>query len=166
MGPRRTHGVFFLGIRYKSLRSSAKDRHRRDARAVDIHQLRAIGRPLWRQALREAYRVTATYLSDHDARPARLSRRVREHLAVRRERGSDLDARIVGELPGSGNSSPVVWNGRLFVQSSNADGSERMLFCLDTKDGSVKWVKSTVSNPTWVAIGTRNGGEVISADAY
>jgi prepilin-type N-terminal cleavage/methylation domain-containing protein/prepilin-type processing-associated H-X9-DG protein len=33
-------------------------------------------------------------------------------------------------------------------------------------DGSVRWVKSSVSNPTWVAVGTRNGGEVISADAY
>jgi len=33
-------------------------------------------------------------------------------------------------------------------------------------DGSVKWVKSSVSNPTWVAVGTRNGGEVVSADAY
>ena len=33
-------------------------------------------------------------------------------------------------------------------------------------DGSVKFVKSTVSVATWRALGTRAGGEVISSDAY
>ena len=33
-------------------------------------------------------------------------------------------------------------------------------------DGSVRFVKDTVSLPTWWALGTRNGGEVISGDAY
>ncbi|MFO0954843.1 MAG: DUF1559 domain-containing protein, partial [Isosphaeraceae bacterium] len=33
-------------------------------------------------------------------------------------------------------------------------------------DGSVRFVKSTVSVPTWRGIGTRAGGEVISGDAY
>ena len=33
-------------------------------------------------------------------------------------------------------------------------------------DGSVKFIKSTISMPTWWALGTRAGGEVISADAY
>ena len=33
-------------------------------------------------------------------------------------------------------------------------------------DGSVRFVKNTVSLPTWWALGTRNGGEVVSADAY
>lgn len=33
-------------------------------------------------------------------------------------------------------------------------------------DGSVKFVKSTVNVFTWRALGTRNGGEVISADQY
>jgi outer membrane protein assembly factor BamB len=45
------------------------------------------------------------------------------------------------ELPGAGNSSPVVWNNRLFVQSSSKDGAERMLWCLDVKDGSTQWVR-------------------------
>lgn len=31
-------------------------------------------------------------------------------------------------------------------------------------DGSVRFVKSTIGMPTWWALGTRNGGEVISAD--
>jgi prepilin-type N-terminal cleavage/methylation domain-containing protein/prepilin-type processing-associated H-X9-DG protein len=33
-------------------------------------------------------------------------------------------------------------------------------------DGSVKFIKQTVSLPTWRAVGTRAGGEVVSADAY
>jgi hypothetical protein len=33
-------------------------------------------------------------------------------------------------------------------------------------DGSVRFVKSTVNIQAWRAMGTRNGGEVISADSY
>ncbi|RUL87124.1 DUF1559 domain-containing protein [Tautonia sociabilis] len=33
-------------------------------------------------------------------------------------------------------------------------------------DGSVRFVKETVALPAWRALGTRNGGEVISADAF
>ncbi|MFO0890228.1 MAG: DUF1559 domain-containing protein [Isosphaeraceae bacterium] len=33
-------------------------------------------------------------------------------------------------------------------------------------DGSVKFIRNNVDLPTWWALGTRNGGEVVSADAY
>ena len=33
-------------------------------------------------------------------------------------------------------------------------------------DGSVKFIKSTVSTTTWRALGTRAGGEVVSSDSY
>jgi prepilin-type N-terminal cleavage/methylation domain-containing protein/prepilin-type processing-associated H-X9-DG protein len=33
-------------------------------------------------------------------------------------------------------------------------------------DGSVRFVKESISLPTWRALGSRNGGEVISADSY
>jgi prepilin-type N-terminal cleavage/methylation domain-containing protein/prepilin-type processing-associated H-X9-DG protein len=33
-------------------------------------------------------------------------------------------------------------------------------------DGSVRFIKSTVNLPNWRALGTRNGGEVISSDGY
>jgi prepilin-type processing-associated H-X9-DG protein len=33
-------------------------------------------------------------------------------------------------------------------------------------DGSARFVKSSISMQTWRALGTRAGGEVISADAY
>ena len=32
-------------------------------------------------------------------------------------------------------------------------------------DGSVKFIKDTINLTSWWALGTRNGGEVISADA-
>ena len=33
-------------------------------------------------------------------------------------------------------------------------------------DGSVRFIKSTINLPIWWALGTRNGGEVVSADQY
>ncbi len=33
-------------------------------------------------------------------------------------------------------------------------------------DGHVQFVKNTVNPVTWTALSTRNGGEVISADAF
>jgi hypothetical protein len=33
-------------------------------------------------------------------------------------------------------------------------------------DGSVRFVKNSINLPTWMAMGTRAGGEVISADSY
>jgi len=44
---------------------------------------------------------------------------------------------------------------------SNHPGGVTLLFC----DGHVQFVKDSVSLPTWRAISTRNGGEVVSSDA-
>jgi prepilin-type N-terminal cleavage/methylation domain-containing protein/prepilin-type processing-associated H-X9-DG protein len=46
--------------------------------------------------------------------------------------------------------------------SSNHSGGVNILF----GDGTVRFVKSTVGVNTWRALGTRNGGEVVSDDAY
>jgi prepilin-type N-terminal cleavage/methylation domain-containing protein/prepilin-type processing-associated H-X9-DG protein len=46
--------------------------------------------------------------------------------------------------------------------SSYHNGGVNILFA----DGSVKFVKDTVGLQTWWALGTRDGGEVISADQY
>src|SRR5687767_14471417 len=45
-------------------------------------------------------------------------------------------------LPGKGNSSPIVWGDRLFVQSASADGKERLLLCLSVTDGKILWSRS------------------------
>jgi prepilin-type N-terminal cleavage/methylation domain-containing protein/prepilin-type processing-associated H-X9-DG protein len=61
----------------------------------------------------------------------------------------------VGGRPWSGAASVVA-------ASSRHPGGANTAFC----DGSVKFIKSTVNPQTWAALGTRNGGEVISSDAY
>ena len=33
-------------------------------------------------------------------------------------------------------------------------------------DGSVRFIKESISMPTYMALGTRAGGEVISSDSY
>ncbi len=45
---------------------------------------------------------------------------------------------------------------------SNHPGGVNVGFC----DGSVKFIKDTVSLATWAAIATKNYGEIISADQY
>lgn len=59
-----------------------------------------------------------------------------------------------------------VWNCRFSYASKGAKslhaGGVNMLM----GDGSVRFVKSSISLPTYCAIGSRNGGEVVSADAY
>lgn len=46
--------------------------------------------------------------------------------------------------------------------NSNHPGGVNVAFA----DGSVKFIKDSVSLPTWWALGTRDGGEVISSDSY
>jgi len=48
------------------------------------------------------------------------------------------------------------------VATSNHSGGVNTLF----DDGSVKFIKNSISIPTWWAIGTRAFGEVVGADAY
>ena len=52
-------------------------------------------------------------------------------------------------------------NGAL-TASSRHPGGVNTLMC----DGSVRYVKSTIAPPTWWALGSMAGNEVISADAY
>jgi outer membrane protein assembly factor BamB len=45
-------------------------------------------------------------------------------------------------IPGAGNSSPTVSAGRVFLPSASADGSERLLLCLDAASGEQLWSRS------------------------
>jgi prepilin-type N-terminal cleavage/methylation domain-containing protein/prepilin-type processing-associated H-X9-DG protein len=56
------------------------------------------------------------------------------------------------------------WGGvsTLITATSNHTGGVNVAFT----DGSVKFIKDSVSPQTWWALGTRNNGEQISADAY
>jgi prepilin-type N-terminal cleavage/methylation domain-containing protein/prepilin-type processing-associated H-X9-DG protein len=52
--------------------------------------------------------------------------------------------------------------GAAITATSNHPGGVNVGFC----DGSVKFVLNSVPLPTWWALGTRNGHEIISADSY
>ena len=45
-------------------------------------------------------------------------------------------------MPGPGNSSPIVWENRLFVQATTKDGKARLLMCLDAGSGKTLWARS------------------------
>jgi outer membrane protein assembly factor BamB len=54
-------------------------------------------------------------------------------------------------IPGTGHSSPVVWQDRVFlvscVTSSGSENADRVLFCLDRKTGSILWQKTVLQAP-------------------
>jgi len=52
--------------------------------------------------------------------------------------------------------------GHLFVPSSMHPGGVNTLFA----DGSVRFVKSSVSQSVWMSLGSKDGGEVVSSDSY
>lgn len=54
--------------------------------------------------------------------------------------GSDIRWKI--ELPGSGNSSPVVWKDRAYIFTAQPDDASRELLAIDLKTGRTLWQKS------------------------
>jgi prepilin-type N-terminal cleavage/methylation domain-containing protein/prepilin-type processing-associated H-X9-DG protein len=67
-------------------------------------------------------------------------------------------------MPPNGNSCAYgTWAGEgAFTASSRHAGGVNVLFA----DGSTRFVKGSISPQTWWALGTRAGGEVLSADSY
>lgn len=51
------------------------------------------------------------------------------------------------ELPGVGNSSPIIWGQHLFLHATSKDGKTRSLLCLDIADGKIRWEKSIPAGP-------------------
>ena len=68
-----------------------------------------------------------------------------------------------GGLPHSDKSDPLWSNLSLNVaaRSPHPGGVNSLL-----ADGHVQFMKNTINVMTWQALGSRNGGEVISADSY
>jgi prepilin-type N-terminal cleavage/methylation domain-containing protein len=56
----------------------------------------------------------------------------------------------------------VTWNGVIMTAGSRHDGGVGLLL----GDGSVRFVKETVSPPIWRALGTIAGGETVPGDAF
>ncbi|WP_162668633.1 PQQ-binding-like beta-propeller repeat protein [Gemmata massiliana] len=49
------------------------------------------------------------------------------------------------DVPGTGHSSPVVSNGRVFLTSFESSTTDRLLLCFDRKDGNLLWKQSVLS---------------------
>ena len=52
------------------------------------------------------------------------------------------DVRWKIDLPGSGNSSPVVWKDRVYIFTAYPDNASRELLAIDLKTGRTLWQKS------------------------
>jgi outer membrane protein assembly factor BamB len=71
------------------------------------------------------------------------------------------------EIPGAGNSSPIVSKQRIFLQTASDNGRERQLLCLDLASGNTLWsrtapggvvkthLKNTMASSTAAADGLR-----------
>lgn len=51
------------------------------------------------------------------------------------------------EIPGTGHSSPIVWQDRVFVATALEDSQDRALLCLDREDGRTIWQETVVHSP-------------------
>lgn len=83
---------------------------------------------------------------------------------------ADKDVAWKAPLPGYGNSSPVIWGDRLFIQSASPDGKERFLLCLNTTDGKELWRRSVSGGKarmhqknTWASSTPATDGERVYA---
>lgn len=55
---------------------------------------------------------------------------------------SATDVKWKVKLPGSGQSSPVIWGSQIFLTAAIEQGNERVVFCVDRKSGEIEWQKT------------------------
>jgi len=60
---------------------------------------------------------------------------------------TDRDYLWKTKLPGTGFSSPVVWDDRLYVTSALEEQSQLIVFCVRTNDGRVQWQQQFAVKP-------------------
>lgn len=84
---------------------------------------------------------------------------------------SDANVAWKTELPGGGQSSPIIWGDRIFLTSALAQGKERLVLCVDRKTGKILWQqtawkgepeKSHIMNG-WASASCVTDGDVIIA---
>ena len=74
------------------------------------------------------------------------------HIATPNQKSCALD----------GNTGPNRNGDSIIAASSNHPGGVNVLLL----DGSVRFVKDTIDYQSWLAVGTRAGGEIVSSDAF
>ena len=60
------------------------------------------------------------------------------------------------DIPGRGNSSPVVWDDRIFITTASADGKERKIVCYARPDGKLLWQASAPASAARESLYTKN----------
>src|SRR5262245_49908518 len=50
-------------------------------------------------------------------------------------------------LPGVGHASPIVWQDKIFTVAALLDAQERILLCMDGKDGEILWQRTVLASP-------------------
>jgi outer membrane protein assembly factor BamB len=61
------------------------------------------------------------------------------------------------KVDGRGNSSPVVWNDRIFLTSADEKGKQRSMLCFDRADGRLHWSKPIPAKPPEPSVRDKNG---------
>jgi len=51
------------------------------------------------------------------------------------------------EVPGLGHSSPVIWEDKIFLTTCMTDTQQRVLLCLDRKNGEILWKRTVITCP-------------------
>ena len=75
------------------------------------------------------------------------------------------------ELPGIGQSSPIIWGERIFLTAEKGKGAERIVFCVDRTSGKVLWERTAwkgAPEPShvmngWASASCVTDGEVVVA---
>ena len=73
-----------------------------------------------------------------------------------------LDDQLLALGPPNSRSCMFPPSRIMTVANSNHPGGVNLLLA----DGSIRFLKATVNVNAWRALGTRNGGEILSADSY
>ncbi len=60
-------------------------------------------------------------------------------------------------LPGAGNSSPVIWDDRIFVTSAGDEGKDRTLHCLSRTTGQILWSRTIAAHTPEPNVRDKNG---------
>jgi outer membrane protein assembly factor BamB len=86
--------------------------------------------------------------------------------------GRDENVRWRVDLPGRGNSSPIVWGQKVFVAQAVTEGSRRTLMCFDRDTGKLLWQSGVTyeereqtqrDNPYCAATPVTDGERVIAS---
>ena len=61
------------------------------------------------------------------------------------------------KLPGTGNSSPIIWGERIFLTSAGDEGAERSLHCIRATDGKLLWTRVMPTRTAEPNVREKNG---------